>query len=184
MFKSSYVKQTRADLQRQIMQHQCIISLLSAKKGQGHCWSLSSFWAQRHISNFFLSTFPSIFQYLLKVIGIQRPICLFLSSQVTSSSPRPSTCRRTISWSSPTTGPRCSPPTSPTARPPVPTTTWASLATSRRPGSTRSRIKMNGEHLIVAEWWFDELQAATKVAVCSFIKAQIFGSGHWKFPLN
>lgn len=77
----------------------------------------------------------------------QRPIRLFLSSQATSSSPRPSTCRRTTSWSSPTTGRRCFPPTSPTARPPAPTTTWASSATTRCPGSTRSRIRTSGERV-------------------------------------
>lgn len=67
--------------------------------------------------------------------------------QVTTSSLRPSTCRRTISWWSKMTGRPCFPSTYLTNHPPVPTTTmWGRIQWS---GSMRFPIRMKGGHCAV-----------------------------------
>lgn len=67
--------------------------------------------------------------------------------QVTTSSLRPSTCRRTISWWSKMTGRPCFPSTYLTNHPPVPTTTMRGRI--QWSGSMRFPIRMKGGHCAV-----------------------------------
>lgn len=81
--------------------------------------------------------------------------CKFFSPlQVTTSSLRPSTCRRMILWWSKTTGRPCFPSTFPTNRPLVPTTTWATWGRIRWSGSMNFPARMKGgQHAVLPLPW-------------------------------